>query len=86
MSAPSPKIEDWTRWLLSASKEEMRRELIRIYTANIDDIGGDVACKIMSYDDAHLEAEHLGFESLTEALEELDRLRARASMSHGEKQ
>lgn len=66
-----PKIAEWTAWLSTATADEMRRELIRLYTAHNDDIEGDLACKIMSYDEAHMDAEELGYPSLTEALEDL---------------
>jgi hypothetical protein len=78
MGIVGPKIDEWTRWLCGASKEDMRRELIRIYSAHNDDIEGDVACKVMSYDEAHMDAAEMGYPSLTEALEHLDELRESA--------
>ncbi len=53
----------------------MERELTRIYSAHNEDVEGDIACKVMSYDEAHMDAADMGYPSLTEALEHLSELR-----------
>ena len=47
---------------------------------------GDLACKIVSYDDAHMDAVRMGYPSLTEALEHLDELRSARSRRTAEAQ
>jgi hypothetical protein len=68
-----PSIREWTAWINRASPLEMRRELVRLYSAHNDDIEGDLACKIMSYDDAHMDAVEAGYESIAEAIEAASR-------------